>query len=355
MASPSKTSDIPVVTPSTAQQAVRECLAAAEAGFNTVPIFLWGAPGVGKSSLVREVADELDVQFIDLRLVQLDPVDLRGLPYVIDAPGEAGHKLMEFAEPGLLPREGRGILFLDELPQAQPLVQNAASELVLDRRIGDYRLPDGWVIIAAGNRRQDRAATQEMPAHLKNRFTHLEINPAFADWETWAQTPKAQGGGEIEPRLIAFLQQNQGRLNAFNPDQVASPTSRTWEFVSHILKTVKDKRARNAMIGGCVGKGMQAEVTAFLSDSDDMPTLEQICNEPDKAPVPDTTSGCRAALDNMATRIDAKFAKQAAIYAKRHLKEVQMVCAVQMIGRKDWAELQKEPAFKAWVDELGLG
>lgn len=347
----SKSSDIPVVSPSVAKQCVREML---NAGPAAVPPFLWGPPGVGKSAIVREVAEEEGVGFIDLRLVQLDQVDLRGLPYLLDDKVNEGLREMHFAAPGGLPREGRGILFLDEFPQATSLVQNAASELVLDRRCGEYTLPDGWIVVAAGNRRQDRAATQELPSHLKNRFTHLEIDAKFADWEAWGMGANATKCGPIEPRLMAFLQQNQSRLNNFNPDTVASPTSRTWEFVSRILHTVADKRARNALIGGCVGKGMQAEVMAFLSDSEDMPSMEQIIADPMSAPMPETISGARSALDNLAMVGAAEHAKEIAAYIGRHTAENQMVALVQLMTRKDIKTWLAEPSMLKMMKDVGL-
>lgn len=343
----SKTTDIPVIPVSVAMQIVRELAEMANRGEPWVPPMIWGPPGVGKSSLVKEVAEELGIGFIDLRLVQIDQVDLRGLPYVFDDPENPGHKKFGFAPPSMLPTKGRGILFLDEFPQAQPPVQNAASELVLDRRIGDYQLPQGWIIIAAGNRRSDRAATQEMPSHLKNRFAHIEIEARFEDWKAWAET-----AGAVEPRLINYLSQNQTRLNQFNPDATASPTSRTWEFASHVIKGVKDIRARNALIGGCVGKGSQAEVSAFLADGDDMPTIDQICKDPENAPVPELVSSQNSVLDNMATTIKPQFAKQAAIYARRFDRDAQMVAAIQMVARKDAAKFEADPTFKAWSDEI---
>jgi MoxR-like ATPase len=346
-----KTSDIPVVSPMVAKQCVREML---NAGSAAVPPFLWGPPGVGKSAIVKGVAEEEGVGFIDLRLVQLDQVDLRGLPYLLDDKVNEGLREMHFAAPGGLPREGRGILFLDEFPQATSLVQNAASELVLDRRCGEYRLPDGWIVVAAGNRRQDRAATQELPSHLKNRFTHLEIDAKFADWEAWAQLPNATKCGPIEPRLLAFLQSNQSRLNNFNPDTVASPTSRSWEFVSRILHTVKDKRARNALIGGAVGKGMQAEVMAFLSDSEDMPTMAQIIADPMTAPIPETLSGCNAALDNLALTGRPENAEPIAQYISRHVADSQMVALVQIMARKDITSWMSSPTLDKLMKANGL-
>lgn len=115
-----------------------------------VPTFLWGAPGIGKSSIVKQIAQQKDVGFIDLRLALMDPTDLKGIPFY----DKESHTAL-WAPPAFLPREGEGILFLDELNSAAPAVQSSAYQLILDRRVGEYVLPDGWAIVAAGNREGD--------------------------------------------------------------------------------------------------------------------------------------------------------------------------------------------------------
>lgn len=331
--------EVPEVTPTLAQEMIRELV---EAGSMGVPLFLWGPPGVGKSSLVREVAREMNIGFIDLRLVQLDPVDVRGLPYVVDDPANPGHKMMGFAPPTTLPRSGRGILFLDELPQAQSLVQNAVSELVLDRRCGDYQLPEGWIIVAAGNRRQDRAATQEMPSHLKNRFSHISIDPRFSDWASWAKEINPNTGEtNIEPRLLAFLTSQPNQLNQFNPDALASPTSRSWEFVSKLMRAIKGSRARNAAIQGAIGKHTAAALITFLNDSDDIPTIEQIVGDPMTAPIPESQSARSAVASNLADQCGPDQANAVATYLSRLAPEDQIVALVTVMSRKDYAAMLK--------------
>ena len=120
------------------------------------PVFLWGPPGVGKSRLVADVARRQGRKLYDLRAVLLDPVDLRGLPRISD------EGITSWCVPEFLPHPQdteEGILFLDELNAAPPLVQAACYQLILDRRVGQYRLPDGWAVVAAGNRESDRAVT----------------------------------------------------------------------------------------------------------------------------------------------------------------------------------------------------
>jgi hypothetical protein len=141
----------------------------------------------------REVAALLGIRLIDIRAVLLDPVDLRGLPTV--EPGRAA-----WAIPAFLPEDGAGILFLDELNAAPPLVQAACYQLVLDCALGEYRLPDSWTVFAAGNREGDRAVTSRMSSALANRFVHLAFEPDLDDWSRWAMGP-----GDLRPEVVAFL------------------------------------------------------------------------------------------------------------------------------------------------------
>ena len=139
------------------------------------PVFLWGPPGVGKSRLVADVARRQGRKLYDLRAVLLDPVDLRGLPRISD------EGITSWCVPEFLPHPQdteEGILFLDELNAAPPLVQAACYQLILDRRVGQYRLPDGWAVVAAGNRESDRAVTYRMPSALA--AGHVGHQPAFA-------------------------------------------------------------------------------------------------------------------------------------------------------------------------------
>jgi MoxR-like ATPase len=140
------------------------------------PAFVWGAPGVGKSDTMRQVTAALNRVLIDIRAVLLDPVDLRGLPSI------NGDSRAHWCPPAFLPTGGEGVLFLDELNAAPPLTQAACYQLVLDRQLGEYRLPDGWTVIAAGNRETDKAVTHRMPSALANRFVHLDFEVNLDDW-----------------------------------------------------------------------------------------------------------------------------------------------------------------------------
>lgn len=204
-------------------------------------IMLWGSPGIGKSDIVRQVAAEKEWRLEDVRLLLLNPVDLRGIPVADRERGKA-----VWLKPEFLPDEGRGILFLDEINAVVPSVQAAAYQLVLDRRIGTYKLPDGWKVIAAGNRLNDRGVAYTMPSPLANRFLHLELESELGDWKKWALQQQPGKGGQmvsnIIPVIVSFL--------TFDPDYLfkfpnvgeeirAFPSPRSWEFVSKMLRNTR--------------------------------------------------------------------------------------------------------------------
>ena len=194
------------------------------------PVFLWGPPGVGKSSIVGQVAAAKNLCLKDLRALLLDPVDIRGLPHL------ASDGRATWAIPDFLPSDGAGLLFLDELNAAPSMVQAAFYQLILDRKLGEYTLPDDWVIVAAGNRDSDRATTSRMPSPLRNRFVHLTFEVDTEDWSNWAISNK------IRPEVIAFIRFRPELLNQFDKDAFAFPTPRTWEFLS-IFSTGRQIRA----------------------------------------------------------------------------------------------------------------
>lgn len=222
------------------------------------PVMIWGPPGIGKSSVIRDIAQDLGIGFIDVRLAQREPIDIRGLP----VPKEDGVHWYISAE---WPRdkESRGIIIFDELTAADRTLQVAAYEFILDRRLGDlYTVPDGWYIVGAGNRVSDRAVATTMSSALANRFLHVEIEPDAESWVKWALRHN------VHPAVIGFVR--------FRPDVFFNmegnlergwPSARSWERVSTMLhlteKEGKKSRVLDIAIEGLVGAEAGVEFNAF--------------------------------------------------------------------------------------------
>ncbi len=234
------------------------------------PVMLWGPPGVGKSDMIAQVAERHSVPVIDIRLSQMEPSDLRGIPFRV---GEQ----VEWAVPAMLPdaeRHGEaGILFLDEITSAPPSVSAAAYQLILDRCLGAYRVPDGWAIFAAGNRQGDRGVTYTMPAPLANRFSHFEVEVNLDDWVAWAYA------NDIDERVIGFLRFRPELLFDFDPahNPVAFPSPRSWEFAHRALQKFGDnEQMLTGTLQACVGPAAGIELAAFVANLDQLPDIDAI-------------------------------------------------------------------------------
>jgi len=221
------------------------------------PLFIWGAPGVGKSAAPRQAAAHLAAAFIDIRLSQYEPADLRGLPFPDEKAG-----LTTWLPSSELPWEpaSRGILMLDELNSADRSVQAAAYQLVLERSVGQRRLPDGWLIVAAGNRCEDHAISYPISSALANRFCHVELEPDVEQWCAWAES---QG---LSPEVVAFLRFCPERFFSMEGDlQRGWPSPRSWERVAHALghQEGQDRTTLELQIEGLVGQAAAVEFAAF--------------------------------------------------------------------------------------------
>ena len=329
----------------------REFVSAAE-GHHT-PVMLWGPPGVGKSQMVARVAAEHGVPVVDIRLSQMEPSDLRGIPFRV---GEH----VEWAIPAILPNTQRhaaaGILFLDEITSAPPAVSAAAYQLILDRRLGDYQVPDHWAIFAAGNRQGDRGVTYSMPAPLANRFSHFEVDTHLDDWVAWAYA------NQLDERVIAFLRFRPELLFDFDPahNPVAFPSPRSWEFAHRALQKFQDEpRLLQGTLQACVGPAAGIEVAAFVNCLDQMPDLDAICAGDDVS-VPkeiDLQYAVAAALVGKAIRARAEDDGQQVIghildYAGRFPQREMGVMLVSDLHRAIGDDLFAGPAFADWANAI---
>ena len=260
-----------------------------------VPVFLWGPPGIGKSSIVAQIAKERGVEYIDLRLSLLDPTDLRGIPFFNSDDNSA-----VWAPASFLPDESQkeGILFLDELNTAAPMVQASAYQLILDRKIGEYTLPEGWSIVAAGNRESDRGVVFRMASPLANRFVHLDMEVSTTDWSEWA---KRNG---IDTSIIAFISYRPDALFAFNnkSDSKAFATPRTWQYVNEIILSTPEEELLLPLISGAIGEELAASFLGFKSVASSLPDIEKIL-QGEITDVPEETSALHILCTALALRI----------------------------------------------------
>jgi len=278
------------------------------------PVFVWGTPGIGKSAVVHQLAAEVRVALRDIRALLLDPVDLRGLPFI----GKDGRS--QWATPDFLPQDGEGILFLDELNAAPAMVQASCYQLVLDRKLGEYTLPEGWAVVAAGNRDSDRAATTRMPTPLRNRFVHLEFEVDLQEWSEWA----IRVG--LRPEVIAFLRFRPELLNAFDRDANAFPSPRSWEFVSRILNSKPDQSAEYELIAGAVGAGAGTEFGAFLRTFRELPNIDAILLNPNQEPVPENAAAQYAVASALAHCASDTNFDRICLYLNRLPTEFRVLC-----------------------------
>jgi len=225
--------------------------------------------------MVAQVAARHDAPLIDIRLSQMEPSDLRGIPF-------RNGEIVDWAIPAMLPDAQRhgpeGIMFLDEITSAPPSVSAAAYQLILDRKLGEYEVPEGWAIIAAGNRQGDRGVTYSMPAPLANRFSHYEVEVNLDDWVAWAYAK------QIDDRVIGFLSFRPDLLFDFDPSHnpVAFPTPRSWEFTHRALQKFDDNPDLLAnALQACVGKAAGIELNAFIENLEQMPDLDAIVSGED--------------------------------------------------------------------------
>jgi hypothetical protein len=234
------------------------------------PVFLWGPPGIGKSDIVKQIGEDKKREVIDVRLALWEPTDIKGIPYY-----NTDSKTMVWAPPAELPTdpESTAIIFLDELNSAPPAVQAAAYQLILNRRVGTYKLPEGVDLVAAGNREGDRGVTYRMPSPLANRFVHLEAKVDFDDWLDWATLNK------IHADVVGYVGFAKQDLYDFDPKSAskAFATPRSWSFVSDLLEDDDtDLDTLQNLIAGAVGDGLGVKFMAHRKIAGKLPKASDI-------------------------------------------------------------------------------
>lgn len=317
------------------------------------PVMLWGPPGVGKSQMVAQIAARHSVPVVDIRLSQMEPTDLRGIPFRVG-------DLVEWAIPAMLPDAVRhgpaGILFLDEITSAAPTVSAAAYQLILDRRLGAYRVPEKWAIFAAGNRQGDRGVTYSMPAPLANRFSHFEVEAHLDDWVSWAYA------NDIDERIIAFLRFRPELLFDFDPahNPVAFPSPRSWEFAHRALRKFDDQpELLRGALQACVGPAAAIELQAFVDNLENLPDIDAIVSG-EAVPVPRETDlqyavatalvgrALRARNTSDESRVYGHILDYAGRFPQREMGVMLVSDMQRAVGRK----LFSLPQFSNWAKNI---
>ena len=233
------------------------------------PIFIWGPPGIGKSEVVHQIGNEYKKSLvIDIRLSLWEPTDIKGIPYFDSNAGT-----MVWAPPSELPDEATAkkhdiiILFMDEMNSAPPAVQAAAYQLILNRRVGTYHLPENVVIVAAGNRDAGKGVTYRMPAPLANRFVHLEMKVDFEDWLQWAAE------NQLHSDVVGYITFAKKDLYDFDPKSPSRSfaTPRSWSFVSELLEDDDDENTTTDLVSGAVGEGLAVKFMAHRKVASKLP------------------------------------------------------------------------------------
>ena len=248
---------------------------------------LWSLPGEGKTTMVKDLCKEMELGCDIVVFAQFDAGELGGFPVVKD---DGYYR----ARPFFLPTSGKGVLFLDELPQAPTANQNIAAQAVNERRIGEHRLPEGWTIVCAGNPMSSRAGTNVMPSHLKDRLTHLDIETDHEGFREYAL------GAGFAPEVTSFINERPEWLQKFDPTQNASPSPRSWERANSILSMKLDAQLETHALKGQLGEGAVADFTGYLRIWRDLPKADTVIAQAETHAVPTDPSILYALCSSLA-------------------------------------------------------
>ena len=306
------------------------------------PAMLWGGPGTAKSMIAQQVADAGNRQYVDVRALLLDPVDLRGIPWR-DSDGRT-----RWAPPVFLPPTddaGLWLINLEELPSCVPMVQAALYQLALERKVGEYELPEGASLIACGNREGDRGVVHRMPTPLASRFVHLEIRVDAEDWLAWG----ASNG--IAPEVLFFIQLEPTLLHQFDPQskEKAFPCPRTWHFISNIVhrRNGLDPSVERALFRGTIGEAAAIEFAAFLKVWRELPHPRAVIGDPENADIPENASALMALCGSLYRLASDVNFDAIVTYAARLRREVGEFLVGSCVRREPG--LQRSPGFIRWA------
>lgn len=313
-------------------------------------IMVHGSPGTGKSAVPREAirivaegegVDPSKFFFQVVMLSQLDQVDLRGIP----VPDMSGG-VTRWLTPDFFPRDpkARGFLFLDEFNAAPQSVMAPAYQLLLDHQLGNYHVPEGIRIVAAGNLDSDKAIVSRTSSAARNRLQHFRLEADIDEWVQWALTV-----GNIPPEIVAFLRWKPSSLHKFEPekDLHAYPSPRSWEMAGKFMRRNTVKELEHAGLSGCIGEGQATELVAFIRVARKMPSVEKIIRDPKGTPVPEMADAQYAIAGALAYRANQDNIGQICTYIARMPGEFAAVVMRDCLTRDK--SLSRTRAFIDWA------
>lgn len=302
-------------------------------------VFIRGASGIGKSEAIHQTSAALAktydnwAGFVDLRLSQCDVTDIRGVPSVVD--GRTVWNIPEF-----FPKPNtRGIFFLDEITNAPPSMQAVAYQLALDR----LHMPDGWMVVAAGNRQSDRGVTFSMAAPLVARMCLLDVEPELDGFLQHAATHN------LRPEIMAFIAERPDMLHNFDNKFAGEPfpNPRSWFRASVHMDMVESAAERVEVLSGDVGKEAAALFEAFLRVWETMPKLESIYTTPDDVPVPEALDVKHCLVMGIAATVTEKNFDQAYKFLSRLPQEMQTLCV--KLSHRRCPAIARTGAYTKWA------
>ena len=306
-----------------------------------VPSMVWGPPGIGKSDIAYQFANSMNAKLFELRANLFDPVDVRGGLKVVEQ--EDGTYRTRYGVPEDYPDtdyQGAVVLFIDELPNAPKATQNALLQLLLNKRIGTYELPANTIILAAGNRAQDRAAVHEMPTPVRNRFAHYTLEANVDDWVKWAMNHG------VHDSITSFIRMRPSLLHSTDGTDYAFPSPRTWTMLDRKLPHMADD------FYGCssmIGDGPAGEYLSYKAIYKDMPDIDTIIEKPSTTSVPTDTSILFAVSGALASRADSDNFADIMRFVRRMPAEYQVITVRDSIAKQQ--DLVTLDCFTKWTTD----
>jgi len=306
-----------------------------------VPSMIWGPPGVGKSDIAYQFGESMDAKMYELRANLFDPIDVRGGLKVVEM--DDGTYRTRYGVPEDYPDsnyQGAVLLFIDEIVNAPKATQNALLQLLLNKKIGTYQLPPNTIIIAAGNRAQDRAAVHEMPSTVRSRFAHYTVEANVDDWVKWAMM------NNVHDSITSFIRMRPSLLHNTDGTDYAFPTPRTWAMLNRKLPYMTDDFYGCASL---IGDGPAGEYLSYRAIYKDMPDIDQIIEKPSTSTVPTDTSILFAVSGALAARADNNNFDSIMRFVRRMPAEYQVITVRDSIAKQQ--DLVTLDCFTKWTTD----